>query len=78
MVKAVKEMKRSPMKRLRSEEQKLILLFQEKVYVLKNEQLQCKIIKLHYDTPVAGHLGQWKTLEMVTHNYWWPGITIHV
>ena len=34
-----------------------------------------EIIKLHHDTPVAGHSGQWKTLELVSHNYWWPNIT---
>ena len=26
------------------------------------------------DMPIAGHGGQWKTVELVTRNYWWPGI----
>ena len=34
-----------------------------------------EIIKLHHNSPVAGHPGQWKTLELILHNYWWPGIT---
>jgi len=24
---------------------------------------------------VAGHGGKWKTVELVTRNYWWPGVT---
>ena len=38
-------------------------------------QLRCELVCLHHDTPIARHPGQWKTLELVTHNYWWPGIT---
>ena len=34
-----------------------------------------EIIKLHHDSPVAGHPGQWRTLELISRNYWWPGIT---
>ena len=25
----------------------------------------------HHDTRVAGHAGRWKTLELVSQNYWW-------
>ena len=25
--------------------------------------------------PAAGHGGRWKTVELVTRNYWWPGVT---
>ena len=37
-----------------------------------------EIISLHHDSPVAGHPGQWKTQELISRNYWWPGITIDV
>jgi len=30
---------------------------------------------LHHDILVAGHEGKWKTMELVTRNYWWPGVT---
>ena len=33
-----------------------------------------EIIRLHHDMPVGGHEGQWKTVELVTHNFWWPGV----
>jgi len=47
----------------------------EKVYILKDEKLRAEIIWLHHNTPVGGHRGQWKTVELVTKNFWWPGIT---
>lgn len=33
------------------------------------------IIYAHHDTPPAGHPGQGKTIENVSRNYWWPGMT---
>jgi len=44
------------------------------VYVPKDEKLRVEIIQLHHDMPIAGHGGQWKTIELVTRNYWWPGV----
>ena len=48
---------------------------ERKVYVLKDEELRAEVIQLHYDVPVAGHGGRWKTVELVMRNYWWPGVT---
>ena len=41
----------------------------------KYEELRAEIIWLHHDVPVAGHEGKWKIMELVTRNYWWPGVT---
>ncbi len=41
----------------------------------KDEELRVEIIQLHYDIPVAEHGEKWKTTELVTRNYWWPGVT---
>ena len=30
------------------------------------------ILKTHHDSPLAGHFGVAKTLELITRNYWWP------
>ena len=49
-----------------------------KVYVPKDEKLRAEIIRLHHDTPIGGHGGQWKTVELVTRNFWWPGVTKEV
>jgi len=44
------------------------------VYVPKEEELRAEIIRLHHDVPAVGHGGRWKTVELVTRNYWWPGV----
>jgi hypothetical protein len=36
------------------------------------------ILKLHYDTPIAGHPGREKTLELIQRSYTWPGISTFV
>jgi len=41
-----------------------------KVYMLKDNKLRAEIIRLHHDMPVRGHRGQWKTVELVTRNFW--------
>ena len=81
VVKAVEEMKDSNFKKLEghewSQEQGLIL-FRGKVYVPKDPEIRREIVKLHHDSVMAGHPGRWKTLELVSRNYWWPGISRYV
>jgi len=50
------------------------MLKEGKVYMPKDEELRTEIIWLHHDTPVGGHGGQWKIVELVTRNFWWPGL----
>jgi hypothetical protein len=52
-----------------------LLLHQGKIYIPKDTQLQNNIIKQYHDFLAAGHPRRHKTLELVTRNYWWPGIT---
>jgi len=62
-------MKRVEVKVLRNEEwreEDSIIYKKEKVYVPKDDTLRAEIIRLHYDTLVEGHKGQWKIVEMVT------------
>ncbi len=66
------------MKKLRGNEWKIegdLVLKERKVYVLKEEELRVEIIWLHHDVPAVGHGGRWKTVELVTRNYWWPEVT---
>ena len=42
----------------------------------KDEVLRVEIIRLHHDMPMGGHKGQWKMAELVTRNFWWPGVKI--
>jgi len=49
-----------------------------KVYMPKDDMLRVEIIRLHHNTLVGGHGGQWKMVELVTRNFWWPGVTREV
>ena len=55
-----------------------LLLHRGKVYVPKDQELRLELLRLHHDTRLAGHQGRWKTLELISRNYWWPGMTIDV
>ena len=73
VVKAVEEIKRAGVKMLRDEEWREVdgIMYKEgKVYVPKDEKLRAEIIRLHHDIPIGGHRRQWKTVELVTRNFW--------
>ena len=57
-----------------------LLLYRGKVYIPHSveDTLQQQIIKMHHNLPSAGHPGWWKTYELVSRNYWWPGMTTFV
>jgi hypothetical protein len=46
-----------------------LLMFRDKIYVLKDRQLMYCIIEQHYDTCITGHAGHFKTLELILRNY---------
>jgi len=81
VVKVIEEMKKAEIKMLRDEEwqeENGLMLKEEKAYVSKDEALRVEIIRLHHNMPVGGHGGQWKTAELVTRSFWWPGVTREV
>jgi len=81
VIKMIEEMKKAGVKTLRDEEwqiEKGLVLKEGRVYVPKDEKLRVEILWLHHDMPIAGHGGQWKTVELVTRNYWWSGVTKEV
>ena len=78
VVKVVEEMKQAGVKMLRDKEWREVdsIMYKErKMYVPKDNPLRTEIIRLYHNTPVGGHGGQWKTVELVTRNFWWPGAT---
>jgi len=80
VVKVVEELKKAGIKTLRDEEWEIedgIIIKKERIY-MPEEKLRSKVIQLHHDTPVEGYRGRWKTTELVTKNYWWPGVTKEV
>ena len=80
VVKMVEELKRAGIKMLKDEEWKIedgIVMKERRIYMPERE-LREEIIQLHHDTPIGGHRGRWKMTELVTRNYWWPGVTKEV
>jgi len=78
VVRIVEEMKKAGVKELRGNEWRIegdLVLKEGKVYVPKDEELRVEIIWLHHDVLAAEHGGRWITVELVTRNYWWPGVT---
>jgi Integrase zinc binding domain len=54
-----------------------ILHHQGKIYV-PNSDLRCCISALCHDSKIAGHAERWKTLELVSQNYWWPQMSRYI
>ena len=78
VIRVVEEMKKAGIRKLRGNKWKIednLVLKEGKVYVPKDEELRVEIIRLHYDVPAVGYGGRWKTVELVTRNYWWLGVT---
>jgi len=53
-----------------------LILKEKKVYIPKDKKLRVEIIQLYHNILVARHRGKWKTIELVTRNYWLPKVTI--
>src|SRR5258708_28095509 len=55
-----------------------LVMYRGCVYVPKDPQLHHDIVHTHHDSMMNSHPGWWKTLELVSRNYWWPGISCYV
>jgi len=55
-----------------------VLQFRGKIYVPQNSDLRRRVDSLCHDMKVAGHPGCWKTLELVSRNYWWPQMSRYI
>jgi hypothetical protein len=55
-----------------------LLMFHGKIYVPKDRELRHHIVEQHYNTRIAGHVGHFKTLELVSCNYWWPQMSHYI
>src|SRR5258708_3513293 len=77
----VKALKALDMGELRSDEWMCaegIVLYRGKVYIPDNPQLCHDLVHAHHSATVARHPGCWKMLELVSQNYWWPGVSRYV
>ncbi len=55
-----------------------LVMYRGCVYVPKDPQLHHDIVCTHHNSVMTGHPGWWKTLELVSCNYWWLGISCYV
>jgi len=80
IAKAARELRQTLSKTVRSmewSEDDGVLQFRGKIYVLQNSDLRRRIVSLCHDT-IAGHPRRWKTLELVSRNYWWPQMSRYI
>ena len=47
-----------------------VLLFQNRIFV-PTDALRLRVIRLHHDSPMAGHMGTERTLELLSRNFYW-------
>jgi hypothetical protein len=52
-----------------------LILYRGKVYFPRDEDLRQEVAKTHHDPPSRGHPGRYQTQELVSRNYWWPGMS---
>ena len=55
-----------------------LITYKDLIYVPPNVRLRTEIIQKHHDSITAGHPGRFKTQELITRNYWWPGMQKHI
>ncbi|QRW22529.1 Retrotransposable element Tf2 protein [Rhizoctonia solani] len=51
-----------------------LLFYQGRIVVPDVGTLRTDLLRIFHDSPLAGHLGRQRTLELVSRNYYWPGI----
>jgi len=81
VVKVVRELQQASSKMVCSaewSENDRVLWFRGKIYIPQNLDLRRRIVLLCYNTKVARHSGHWKTLELVSRNYWWPQMSRYI
>lgn len=55
-----------------------MVLFRGKVYVPADNELRRDIVRMYHESPLAGHPGRFKTYELGSREYWWPGMSVFV
>jgi hypothetical protein len=54
------------------------LYYLERLYVPDYDNLKAELLRLCHDSPVSGHPGRSKTYEILTRDYYWPGMYRYV
>ena len=51
-----------------------LIYYGERLYIPDDAGIRTKILLEYHDTPVNGHLGEWKTLAKVARHCYWPNM----
>ena len=81
IAKVVQQLRKSATRTIRSAEWSQrdgLLYFRGRIYVPPTSDLRRRIVFLCHDTKIAGHAGRFKTLELVSRNYWWPNMSRYI
>ena len=52
------------------------LYYKNRLYIPDDDELHTAIAKGCHDSRIAGHFGQEKTIEIVTRDFYWKGLTV--
>ncbi|SAM05196.1 hypothetical protein [Absidia glauca] len=55
-----------------------LVLYQDRVYLPDDDHLKLRIMEHHHDSPMAGHYGRAKTMDLVSRNYFFPGMRKYI
>ena len=55
-----------------------LLLRNNLIYIPENDALRLEIMRMHHDDALAGHYSAVKTLDLLSRNYWFPGMSTYV
>ena len=50
----------------------------DRLYVPKDDNLQGEVLRIHHDSPLAGHPGRHGTQNLVERTFFWPGLLCDV
>jgi len=81
VAKAARELQQASSKTVHSTEwleDEGVLQFRGKIYVSQNANLWRRVVLLCHDAKVAGYPKCWKTLELVSRDYWWPQMSRYI
>ena len=55
-----------------------LLFFKDRCYTPNTSGLQKQIVERYHNSITIGHPSQFKTIEEIRCDYWWPGMTVFV
>jgi len=55
-----------------------LLWYDDCIIVPDNKEIRLELLQEHHDSPIAGHQGQARTLELLSRKYYWPGMKAQV